>query len=55
MAEAASKGETLCNIRMGYVLGADRVLDATIDFQETIAKTKEYPGHGQEAYRILFG
>ena len=54
MAEAASKGETLCNIRMGHVLGAERALGATIGLQETIAKTKEYPEHGQEAYRISF-
>ncbi|MDG7011649.1 MAG: adenylate/guanylate cyclase domain-containing protein [Nitrososphaerota archaeon] len=54
MAEAAWKGETLCNIRMGHILGAERTLKAVIALQETIAKTKEYPEHGQEAYRISF-
>ncbi|HKT22328.1 MAG TPA: hypothetical protein VJR06_06965 [Nitrososphaerales archaeon] len=54
MAEAAAKGETLCNIRMGHVLGADPELKGSIELYEAIAKTKEYPEHGQEAYRILF-
>ncbi|HKT22795.1 MAG TPA: hypothetical protein VJR06_09340, partial [Nitrososphaerales archaeon] len=54
MAEAASKGETLCNIRMGHVLAGEPSLKDTIELHETIAKTKEYPEHGQEAYRISF-
>lgn len=54
MAEAAAKGETLCNIRMGHVLGAEPSLKGSIELQGTIAKTKEYPEHGQEAYKISF-
>ncbi|MDG6952884.1 MAG: adenylate/guanylate cyclase domain-containing protein [Nitrososphaerota archaeon] len=54
MAEAAAKGETLCNIRMGHVLRGERSLHDAIELQETVAKTKEYPVHGQEAYRISF-
>ena len=54
MAEAASKGETLCNIRMGHVLSADPSLKDAIELRETIAKTKEYPEHGQEAYHLSF-
>ena len=54
MAEAAAKGETLCNIRMGHALSAPHSLKTAIELQETIAKTKEYPEHGQEAFRISF-
>lgn len=54
MAEAAAKGETLCNIRMGHTLSTERSLEDAIELSQAIAKTKEYPDHGQEAYRILF-
>lgn len=54
MAEAAAKGETLCNIRMGHALGAEPSLKAAIELKETVAKTKEYPDYGQEAFRISF-
>lgn len=54
MAEAAAKGETLCNIRIGHVLTSEPSLDAAIDLREAIARTKEYPEHGQEAYKISF-
>ncbi len=54
MAEAAAKQETLCNIRMGSILGADPSLKGKIELQEAVAKTKEYPEYGQEAYRVLF-
>lgn len=54
MAEAAEKGETLCNVRMGHILAADPVVRGTVDIHEAIAKTKEYPEHGQEAYHLGF-
>jgi class 3 adenylate cyclase len=54
MAEAAAKGETLCNIRMGHVLSGERTLEGTVELQEAVAKTKEYPDHGQEAFRVSF-
>lgn len=54
MAEAASKGETMCNIRMGHALAAETSLKDAIVLQDAIAKTKEYPEHGQEAFQISF-
>jgi class 3 adenylate cyclase len=54
MAEAAAKGQTLCNIRMGHVLSAERSLKSAIELHETVAKTKEYPEHGQEAFQVSF-
>ena len=54
MAEAAVKGETLCNIRMGHILDAEPTLKSAIDLSVTVAKTKEYPDHGQEAFHITF-
>lgn len=54
MAEAAGKGETLCNIRMGRALGDEPSLRGVIELQETTAKTKEYPVNGQEAFWISF-
>ncbi|MDG6910073.1 MAG: hypothetical protein JRN08_06860 [Nitrososphaerota archaeon] len=54
MAEAAAKGETLCNVRMGHVLNVEPSLQGAVELSETIAKTKEYPEHGQEAYRVSF-
>ena len=54
MAEAAAKGETLCNVRMGHILGAERSMRGAIELHEAIAKTKEYPDYGQEAFRISF-
>ncbi|MDG7009009.1 MAG: hypothetical protein JRN06_12425 [Nitrososphaerota archaeon] len=54
MAEAAAKGETLCNIRMGQILSSEPSLRGAVELHETIARTKEYPEHGQEAYRISF-
>lgn len=54
MAEAAARGETLCNIRMGHLLASEPSLRNSIDLRDTVAKTKEYPEHGQQAYQISF-
>ncbi|MDG6954086.1 MAG: adenylate/guanylate cyclase domain-containing protein [Nitrososphaerota archaeon] len=54
MAEAAVKGQTFCNIRMGHLLAAEPSLKRAIELRTTIAKTKEYPDQGQEAYQISF-
>lgn len=54
MAEAAAKRETLCNIRMGHILNEEPSLQGKFELQATVAKTKEYPEYGQEAYRISF-
>ena len=54
MAEAAAKGETLCNIRMGHIIAGELSLKGAVKLDETVAKTKEYPEHGQEAYHITF-
>lgn len=54
MVEAATKGETLCNIRTGQMLLTEGSIENSIEMKSKLVGTKEYSHPGQEAYTIKF-